>query len=165
MMKRISRTGLVLVVALCSPLAIAQTQYKSTMPDGRVVYGDKPAPGAAKVEQLKTEPTKGVSVSSPKDAAALKSLESARGARAASDERLRAAEEALRKAEAAQAAGKDPTEGDRIGTKSGAQRLTDAYWARQKQLEADVKTARANYERAKAEAEGGGPPATTKPPR
>ena len=34
-------------LALSPPLA-AQSLYKSTMPDGRVRYGDAPAPGAAK---------------------------------------------------------------------------------------------------------------------
>lgn len=176
MLKRILPLSWVLVAALCPQLAAAQTNYKSTMPDGRVVYGDKPAPGATKVEPVKSAPTKGITISTPKDAAALKQLEQARADSEARTERVQAAEQALKKAEAALAAGKEPGEGDRIGTVSGAQRFSDAYWARQKRLAEEYEAARANYERALREANnpapgtvnpGGGTPgsASGKPPR
>ena len=145
------------VAALWPALAAGQLNYKSTMPDGKVVYGDKPAPGAVKVEQLKGAPTKGINVTSPQEAAALRQMEASRAGRQASSQKARAAEEAMKRAEAAMAAGKEPGEGDRIGTASGAQRFSDQYWERQKRLAAEYEVARANYEKALREADA--PPA------
>ena len=146
MLKRLWPLSWVLVAALCPQLAAAQANYKSTMPDGKVIYGDKPVPGAVKVDQLKAPSTKGVTVSTPQDAAALRQMEKSRTTREVSSATVRAAEDAFRKAEAALAAGKEPQEGDRIGTASGAQRFSDAYWERQKRLAADLDKARANLE-------------------
>lgn len=36
------RAALLLCALLCGPAAVAQQLYKSTTPDGRVIYGDKP---------------------------------------------------------------------------------------------------------------------------
>ena len=147
MLKRLWPLSWVLVAALCPQLAAAQANYKSTMPDGKVIYGDKPAPGAVKVDQLKAPSTKGVTVSTPRDAAALKQMEQSRTTREVSSATVRAAEDAFRKAEAALAAGKEPEEGDRIGTASGGQRFSDAYWERQKRLAENLDKARANLEK------------------
>jgi hypothetical protein len=142
---------LLLVAALAAPAALAQTLYKSTMPDGRVIYGDKPAPGAAKSEEQKPDTSKqGVVPPSAREKATAQSLEKDRLKRDAGAARIAAAEKAVRDAEAAQAAGKEPTAGDRQGTASGAQRLTDEYWARQKRLEQAVEQARANLEKVRA---------------
>ena len=56
----------------------------------------------------------------------------------------------MSKAEAAQAAGKEPLAGEHVGTAGGGQRLTDTYWDRQKQLEQDVTAARAELAAARA---------------
>ena len=69
MLSRILPLSCVLAVALLPPLAAAQVSYKSTMPDGKVIYGDKPVPGAAKVDKLKPPPTKGFTGPSPREAA------------------------------------------------------------------------------------------------
>jgi hypothetical protein len=134
------------LLAALAPSAGAETLYKSTMPDGRVIYGDKPAPGALKSEKqvLDTAPTGVVAPKAPP--AARKPA----GTDDSKEEKIRAAEKALKDAEAAQAAGKDPTAGDRQGTATGAQRLTDEYWARQKRLQEAVDLARANLEKARA---------------
>ena len=57
--------GLVLgVPALCS----ADPIYKSTMPDGRVIYGEEAFPGAQRVDRLAAPPAKtGVVVATPED--------------------------------------------------------------------------------------------------
>jgi hypothetical protein len=125
--------------------------YKSTMPDGQVIYGDKPAPGAAKVEPTKVAPaTKGVIPPTPGETQVLRQLEADRARQDAAGGRMRALEKALADAEAALAAGKEPREGERIGTASGASRLTDAYWERQKALESAVEKARRDLEAARA---------------
>jgi len=142
--------GLVLASALLASPAFAQALYKSTMPDGQVIYGDKPAPGAAKVEQTKIQASKGVTPPSAKEIQASKSAEAQRAHSEAAADRVRVAEKALADAEAELASGKEPLPGERIGTASGKSRLNDAYWERQKSLEAAVELARRNLENTKA---------------
>lgn len=142
--------GFIAAALLLQP-AVAQTLYKSVMPDGRVVYGDKPAPGATKVEESKVDTSKkGIGVTTPREAEALRDLEKSRDRREAAGVKLQAAEEALRQAEAALAAGKEPLPGERIGTAGGASRLGDAYYARQKKLTDTVQNAQRNVEAARA---------------
>jgi len=121
----------------------AQVIYKSTMPDGRVIYGAEPAPGAKRVETLKppAENT-GVRPVGPKDEAAAQQGDLQREQQAARQNEIQQAEEALRDAEAALTAGKEPLPGERLGTAGGASRLSDEYWERQKGLEAAVAQAR-----------------------
>jgi hypothetical protein len=147
-MNRVSQFVCCLVALWALASAAAQTLYKSTMPDGRIVYGDKPVPGAVKVEPVKTDtsPT-GVQVSPAREAGFVKQMEAERLKREQEQDSLRAAEQALRDAEAALVAGQEPWPGERIGTAGGASRLTDAYWERQKSLEQAVAQARREVER------------------
>ena len=132
-----------LLTLACSLLAAAQTLYKSTMPDGRVIYGDKPDPDAAKVEKTTPDISKqGIGGTAAREAQALRQLEMDRRKREAGDDTVPAAEKSLRAAEAARDAGKEPLPGERIGTAGGTSRLTDAYWERQKGLELAVEKAR-----------------------
>ena len=149
--------GGLLVLAVLAQAAVAQTLYKSTLPDGKVIYGDKPVSDAVKVEESKPDTSKkGVAPATTttpavsREAAALKQLEKDRAKREAADNKVQAAEKALRDAETAQAAGKEPLGTERQGTASGNQRFTDAYWERQKKLEQNVEQARRNLEQARA---------------
>ena len=151
MLKRILSLSCLLAAALCPQLAAAQVNYKSTMPDGKVIYGDKPVPGAVKVDQLKAPSTRGVTGPSAKEGAVLRDLEKGRAARDSRENKVRAAEDAVSRAEAALAAGQQQGPGDRIGTASGGSRLTEGYLERVKQLEQDVAKARANLASARAE--------------
>lgn len=143
MLKRLLPLCFLLVAALPAQRAAAQVNYKSTMPDGKVIYGDKPAPGATKVDKLKAPTTQGITGPTTKEGAVLKDLEKDRVARDARESRLRAARDKVKQAEAALAAGKEPREGERIGTANGKSRLADSYLDRQKQLEQDLARARA----------------------
>jgi hypothetical protein len=152
---RISLFGGLLALALLAQFAAAQTLYKSTLPDGKVIYSDKPAPGAVKVEESKPDTSKkGIAPStSPvvsREAAALKQMEQDRMKREEAANKVPAAEKALRDAEAAREAGREPLGTERQGTVSGNQRFTDAYWERQKKLENAVELARRNLELARA---------------
>jgi hypothetical protein len=150
MSKRIASWSWLIVIALLPLSAAAQTFYKSTMPDGRVIYGDKPAPGAAKVEETKPDISKGgIGGSTQREAEALKELEQARLKREGGDGLVRAAEQALRNAEAARAAGKEPLPGERVGTAGGASRLTEDYYDRQRKLNEAVDKARRELEQAR----------------
>lgn len=140
-----------LFAALLLQPAAGQVLYKSTMPDGKIVYGDKPQPGAVKVEGTRPDTSKqGVGGTTPREKEALKELEKARLQRGSGQERMQAAEQALKNAEAARAAGKEPLPGERIGTASGASRLTDTYFDRQRELDEAVEAARRELEAARA---------------
>ena len=150
-MRHISRIGAVLVLMLAAHSALAQTTlYKSTLPDGRVIYGEKPAAGAVKVEEMKADTSKrGVVPPSKKEIDGARASEQAAARGEAQGAAVRAAEERVKQAETALAAGKEPEPGERTGTAGGASRLNDSYWERQKRLEQAVEQARADLERAR----------------
>jgi hypothetical protein len=64
-----SISALAVVLALAAPGAMAaEPVYKSTMPDGRVVYGESPMQGAKRVDKVATGPqVAGVMVATPAD--------------------------------------------------------------------------------------------------
>ena len=151
MMTRLAACGCCLAAALLLQPAVAQTLYKSTLPDGRVVYGDKPAPDAVKVEETRPDIKKGgIGGITAREKEALKELEKTRLQREGGQDKMRSAEEALKSAEAARAAGKDPLASERLGTAGGGSRITDAYYERQKKLDADVEQARRELDQARS---------------
>ncbi|MDH3286328.1 MAG: DUF4124 domain-containing protein [Betaproteobacteria bacterium] len=152
MTARILASGCLIVIALLVQSVAAQTVYRSTMPDGRVIFGDRPEPGAAKVESSKPDTSKtGVQVLPPGAEGRVQQMEAARKQGDAKADERRRAEEAVRKAEAAVANGKEPLPGERIGTAGGSSRLNDSYWARQKKLQEDVVKARDNLNKLRIE--------------
>ncbi|MGH8623665.1 MAG: DUF4124 domain-containing protein [Burkholderiales bacterium] len=150
-MNRLLTSGCYVLAALLLQPAAAQLLYKSTMPDGRIVYGDKPQPDAVKVEESRPDISKrGIGGVTPREKEALKDLEKARVQREAGQDKVQAAEQALRNADAARAGGKEPLEGERIGIGGGGTRLNEAYFDRQRKLEDDVEKARRELEAARA---------------
>ena len=146
--KRFSSLALALLLAASG--AAAQTMYKSTLPDGKVIYGEKPEPGAKQVETVAPPPAKtGTTIVTPAEKKGVDQRIQKRAATADAQRReLEAAYAQLKKAEAARDAGKEPLPGERLGTATGASRLTDEYWQRQKGLEAAVEAARKRVEKA-----------------
>ena len=143
MFSRILRLGCLAAVALTASAVNAQTMHKSIMPDGSVVYGDRPEPGAAKVETSKPDTSStGVQINPPGAQGVVEEGARARQRTEVSSGRLREAEERVRQAEAALANGKEPLPGERTGTAGGGSRLNDSYWARQKKLREDLVNAR-----------------------
>jgi len=138
-----------IVLALGAFDAGAQTIFKSIMPDGKVVYGEKPVPGAQKVDKLEPPPaTTGVTPVTPEEKARAANP-GKKPAVAATAAREREAEEARvqwQKAEAARDAGKEPLAQERIGRAGGGSRLTEEYFARQKTLDDAVDAARKRVE-------------------
>src|SRR5206468_9109567 len=104
-----SAVGWCLIATFGLPLAAAaQVLYKSILPDGRIVYGDKPAPGAARVIESRPDTSKaGLGGTSEREARVLEEFQNARSQRERDAERMQAAEKALREAEAAREAGKE----------------------------------------------------------
>ena len=131
-------------------LVHAEPVYKSVMPDGKVLYGNAPVPGAKKVEKMTTNTqNSGVQVSTPEQQQAVNRRESVR-----QDEATRRAVEieeakkALAQAEAEVKAGKEPKQGELTGNARGGTRLNEEYAARQKLLEENVQAARKRLEEA-----------------
>ncbi len=150
-MKPLLRLTCVFIAAVLLQPASAQVLFKSTMPDGSIVYGDKPAPDAVKVEETRPDVSKqGIGGTTPREKDVLREMEKARAQREAGQDKVQAAEQALRNAEAARAAGKEPLEGERIGTAGGASRLSEAYDERQRRLDEAVVKARSELEAARA---------------
>jgi hypothetical protein len=131
--------------------ATAQTLYKSTMPDGRIVYSDKPAPGAAKVEETRPDTSKGgIGGTTAREREVLKGMEKDRLQREGGQDKVQAAEQRLSDMEAARAAGKEPLEGERIGIAGGGSRLNESYYDRQRRLEEAVEKARRDLDEARS---------------
>jgi hypothetical protein len=128
----------------------AQQVYKSTMPDGKVIYGPEPEPGAKKVDKVTTKTQDaGVRISTPEQKRNLEQREAQQQAQSTRREaELSDLKRALQEAEAAREAGREPHDGDFIGNAGGGMRLTDAYLERQKTLEAAVQDARKRLEAA-----------------
>lgn len=139
--------SLLAALALVAGLAHAQTVYRSDMPDGSVVYGDKPAPGAKEAKKI-TLPPSNVVTTPRQTAPASKPTPAATPAPAAKkpavetpDAQVARAEEELKAAQKALEAGREEREGDRLGMVGGHARLSEAYFERIKSLEAAVTAA------------------------
>ena len=136
---------LAFLVAFAASGALAQQKmFKSTMPDGKVIYSEKPEPNAKRVEAVNLPPpTAGVSVVTPQEQARadqLKRDQAAAGQRKGND--LEDARKQLKAAEAARDSAKEPQPGERLGTAKGGSRLTDDYFKRQKTADEAVAAAR-----------------------
>ena len=130
-------TILLIALALTATAAQAQAVFRSVMPDGRIIYGDKPAPGAKESKQVNLPPPN-ISAPTPPGSGGPTSQQQAADA---ADASVRAAQQQLQAAKAALETGREPREGERIGTAGGASRLTDAYFQRIKTLEAAIAAA------------------------
>ncbi len=113
------------------------------MPDGKVVYGEKPAPNAKRVDKIEPPPSKtGTTTITPEEKARAEQLARPRAAAATTQNPLDEARQQLEQAQNARDTGKEPLPGERQGLRGGGSRLNDAYDARQKSLEQAVETAR-----------------------
>jgi len=134
------------VLALAAGFAHAQGIFRSVMPDGHIVYGDKPAPGAKESRQVNLPAP---NIATPGQTSIPGSEEKQQTAENA-DAKVRSAQQALEQAKSALENGRQQREGDRMGTKGGS-RLTDDYNERIKALEQGVQDAQARYNDAQAQ--------------
>jgi hypothetical protein len=140
-----------LILATGMAAAAAETVYKYERPDGKVIYSDSPVQGAKLIGQFELVPAPASTQSSrgepprrPADATADR-----RGlALDAADERIKAADQALKDAQERQQQGVEPLAGERLGIVGGRTRLAPDYFARQRGNAADVDAARANLDEA-----------------
>ena len=140
-----------LLLALVTASAHAQKPvYRSVMPDGKIVYGDKPAPDAQESKRVNL-PAPNIVAPGPRSAAPQAPPGAGAGA-GAGNAGIKTAQEALDAALAALEAGREPREGERLGIarKGGGTntQLTEAYDQRIKSLENAVTAAQARLDAA-----------------
>lgn len=146
----------IVIIGLSAGSALAQTVYKSTMPDGRVTFGDKPARGAAKVEPIMVTlppPTDAETAPVPQETADAKKADQVADKLEAKwkaiEKEIRDAEAALALARANAEAGVAPIPGEMIGNAGNPfVRPSQAYLARQQSLADKVTEAQNRVERA-----------------
>jgi hypothetical protein len=140
------RQGIFLAALLVAANAAqAQAVYRSVMPDGSIVYGDKPVPGARDAREVELpppnislpEPSSGPAAGRPSDGTGPKQpSEPGRSALDIAQEEVRLAADELDRARAALDSGREPHEGEVMGTAiPGRTRRTDAYQSRVQSLE------------------------------
>ena len=153
------RTLVLLAGLLVAAAATAQNAYRFVTPDGRVIYSDMPVPGArldgtiAPPAPVSPAPAAG-STLSPSQEALLKSADARIRRLNELTVEIQNAERDLQAANARLEAGKEPLEGERIGTYAGRSRLSDVYWARQDYNQLAVAEAQGRLNRAVQERNG-----------
>jgi len=147
------RLAIIFLISVFSAGAQAQAMYRSVMPDGKIVFGDKPAPGAKESKALTVRPTNQSTAepgSSPKAAGKpshQQMMEAATGD-------IKAAQDNLKRARATLQSNRDPTPDEMVGTVksgkggTGGMRTTESYDQRIKALEQDVETAQRQLDEA-----------------
>lgn len=139
---------LLIALALAAATAQGQAVFRSVMPDGSIVYGDKPAPGAKEAREVSLPPP---NISKPPPAPPKQSAPATTPGQPVSepaDDPVKTAERDLQKAKAALEAGREPKPGERVGTAGGGSRLTEAYLERVKSLETAVASAQKKFDEA-----------------
>ncbi|MCX7893508.1 MAG: DUF4124 domain-containing protein [Burkholderiales bacterium] len=147
-----------LAAAAIASSAAAQSIFKYVMPDGRVVYSDKPVAGGRLDETLeRAQPPDPAAVAAARarQAEREKALAEAAARRAQSlqeaEDDLRTWSRRLEEARARLEAGREPLPGERTGiVYQGRSRLNDDYWARQEANEAAVAEAEARVAQARS---------------
>lgn len=132
-MQPMPRIALVFAAFFLAAAARAQTPptayYKSTMPDGHVVFGNAPEPGAKEVKKVPLKDGNMIP-STPADGAGGTAPTAHQEALSQANANVAAAQKALDAAQAALAANQEPLPGERIGTAGGYNKLTDSYFQR-----------------------------------
>lgn len=142
-----------LVLALAAQAAGAQI-YRSVLPDGSIVYSDKPTPGARDARELDLPPPNvalpepAASPAPPRPAGASEGATPAARLDDAQQDYVRASQ-ALDAARAALEAGREPQAGETMGTAiPGRARRTEAYEQRIRSLEDAVARAQKRLDEA-----------------
>ena len=137
---------LLLALAFAAATAHAQGVFRSVMPDGKIVYGDKPAPGAKESKQVNLAP---LNISTPTPGAPASPDPGASADAPNNNAEIAAARQNLEAAKKALEAGREQREGDRVGVAKGggaSSRLSEDYLQRVKALEDAVAAAQKQLE-------------------
>ena len=138
---------LVILLAAAIPAA-AETVYKYQRPDGKVVYSDSPVEGAKLIGQFDLVPTPASPEPASRPDATGGLAERREAVLDIADERIKVADRALMAAQERQQQAMEPLAGERRGNVDGRTRLTQDYFARQREAAAAVDAARADLDAA-----------------
>lgn len=139
--------------------AMPQTLYKSTDGSGRVVYSDKPTPGAIAIEGAQREavdPESAARADAEREKLRQQGEELQQRQRQreraldAADAEVTAAVNALKEAQRRREAGVEPLPGERLGKVGGGSNFAPAYFERQQALDREVSAAQRRLEKAYA---------------
>jgi hypothetical protein len=131
-----------LALVCAAPALAAQGVYRSVMPDGQIVYGSKPEPGAKESSPMNLPPPN-ISAPTPRATPAPPPPPGT------DRDSIRNLQQALDDAKKALENGREPLENERIGVASkGSSRLNDAYYQRIKGLENAITAAQAKLDAA-----------------
>jgi len=143
---------LIFCCALSTALPVGAQVYKNVMPDGSVVYSDKPMKGAGKSSELDVPPppTEADKAKAAKRAkedqrekeALNQRLDERRNKLDAADARVKVARQSLASAETALQQGLTPLPGEMKGNVGPSARPSEAYLERIANLERGVETAK-----------------------
>jgi hypothetical protein len=158
-MKLPVRPALIAFAATFLALPAGAQIYKSTLPGGRIVFGDTPDPKAIRVEELNPEPPTGPIDSGQAEGARQRLQQDAAAAEQRGKERrskldvidkeIEAAQKDLRDAQRRLEEAEEPAAGERTGTtRKGKSQLNTDYSERQAGLQKDVQTQTERLERA-----------------
>jgi hypothetical protein len=145
--------------ALAAVGVMPQTLYKSLDSDGRVIYSDKPVPGAVEMERTRSEPVDPESAAradAKRETLRQQAQEFQQRQRQreraldAADAEVTAAFNALKQAEQRRETGVEPLPGERLGKIGGGSTLAPSYFERQQALDRDVSAAQQRLEEAYA---------------
>ena len=136
---------LLLTLALGATTAQSQAMFRSVMPDGKIVYGDKPAPGAKESKRVNLAP---LNIATPQQAPDTGGAPPGATPAGNSDADLAASRQNLEAAKKALTEGREQREGDRIGIAKGGSRPSDSYLERVKSLEDAVTAAQQHLDNA-----------------
>jgi hypothetical protein len=141
--------GILAILLAAAIPAAAETVYKYQRPDGKVVYSDSPVEGAKLIGQFDLVPTPvSPEPAAPHPDATGGLAEQREAVLGIADERIKAADRALMAAEERQQQAMEPLPGERRGNVDGRTRLTQDYFARQREAAAAVDSARADLDAA-----------------
>lgn len=143
---------LLLTCALAMAMPAGAQVYKNVMPDGRIIYSDKPIKGAGKSQTVDVPPppteadkasaAQRMQEDEQKRQALQQRLDDRRKKLDDAEARVKAARQALAAAEAALEQGRSPRPGEMLGTVGPNARPSEGYLQRIANLENGVATAK-----------------------
>lgn len=155
-MEKITLLFIAVAFACVAPPGLSQSIKKYVTPDNKIIYSDKPVPGAreagevAPPQPVSPEARESAKKAARREAQEARGLEQRAAERQSKQARIEELEARLERAKKQLADGKEPLPAERSGSAGGGSRLNEQYWARQKANESAVAAAQKELDDARA---------------